>query len=431
MTVSYQCPADQAGHREERDRRNAFIAALLGWTMDAFDYFLVIFVLSDIQADRSFGPSASFIIPATLAARPVGAALFGLWSDRVGRRIPLIVDVLLFSCAGVLSAIAPNLTVLLILRTLFGLGMGGEWGTGAALAMEQVPAARRGLLSGILQAGYPIGYLLAALAYLLVNRFLGLNWRWIFVLSILPAIVALIVRSRVTESGGKAGPRRRAAAWSLAPPLWRRREVIARFFYLILLMTAFSWISHSTQDLYPEFLRSTPVHPPISGGAGLGKSEAAWIAVLYNAGAVLGSLLFGACSGRLGRRRTIVLAAMLCLPVVPLYAFTGHGTARLAVGAFLVMLLVQGAWGVIPAHLNELSPAEIRGFYPGVTYQLGNLIASLAVPLQDKIGGRYGYPDALFWTVVPGLLAVIILTAPGPEAQGALLDGGQPGDPDE
>ena len=421
-------PGQPRADRLTSDQRSAFVAALLGWTMDAFDYFLVILVLPDIHEDKSFHATLTelaFLTTATLVMRPVGALLFGLWSDRAGRRVPLIADVLLYSAAGVLSAIAPNFTALLVLRMVFGLGMGGEWGLGAALAMEKIPASRRGLFSGLLQEGYAFGYLLAALAYLLVIQVLGLNWRWIFVLSVVPALITLIVRGRVRESEAWTATRNRMRATRTSVrDIMRDGRVVRRFGYLVVLMTAFNWMSHGTQDLYPTFLRSTT-----GGGAGLGASAATWIAVLYNIGAIIGGLTFGALSERLGRRLTIVFAAALGLPVIPIYAFAGHGAGMLALGAFAMQLVVQGAWGVIPAHLNEMSPDAIRGFYPGVTYQLGNLLAGLNLPLQEAIAARHGYTAALVWTVGPALLAVIVTTWFGGEAKGIRFGAAASGDP--
>jgi MFS transporter, SHS family, lactate transporter len=405
------------------DQRNSFIAALLGWTMDAFDYFLVVVVLSDIAQDSAFRggvPEAQFavelgfITTATLVMRPVGALVFGLWADRVGRRIPLIVDVLLYSVCGVLCAIAPNLTVLLILRFCYGFGMGGEWGLGAALVMEKIPASRRGFFSGLLQEGYAIGYLLAALAYLLFHSVLHLQWRWIFVLSIIPSLIGLLVRSRVRESEVWEATREtmRTTRTSIKDILLDRK-VIRRFGYFILLMTAFNWISHGTQDIYPTFLKAAD-----QGGAALSPTTASWIAVLYSIGAIAGGLIFGSLSERFGRRYTIILCAVLGLPLIPIFAFAGHGAGMLALGSFLMQVMVQGAWGVIPAHLTEMSPDAIRGFYPGVTYQLGNLFAALNLPIQQALAERHGYSFALTATVIPALVAVAVLTAIGPEAKG-------------
>ncbi|MBV9012705.1 MAG: MFS transporter [Pseudonocardiales bacterium] len=405
------------------DQRNSFIAALLGWAMDAFDYVLVVVVLSDIAQDSTFRggmPEAQFavklgfITTATLVMRPVGALVFGLWADRVGRRIPLIVDVLLYSVCGVLCAIAPNLTVLLILRFAYGFGMGGEWGLGAALVMEKIPASRRGFFSGLLQEGYAIGYLLASLAYLLFHSVLHLQWRWIFVLSIIPSLIGLLVRSRVRESEvWEANRERMRATRTSIKDILLDRKVIRRFGYLILLMTALNWMSHGTQDLYPTFLKATD-----QGGAGLSPSAASWIAVLYSIGAIASSVIAGSLSERFGRRHTIIVCAALGLPLLPIFAFAGRGAGMLALGSFLMQVMVQGAWGVIPAHLTEMSPDAIRGSYPGLTYQLGNLLAALNLPIQQALAEHHGYSFALTATMIPVLVVVIVLTAIGPEAKG-------------
>lgn len=396
------------------DQRNSFIAAQLGWTMDAFDFFLVVFVYADIAASFDMPKSdVAFITTATLIMRPVGALLFGLWADRVGRRIPLMVDVAFYSVIGFLCAFAPNFTVLLILRLLYGIGMGGEWGLGAALAMEKIPAERRGFFSGLLQEGYSFGYLLASLASLLVMNWLGLSWRWLFALSVIPALIILVIRTRVGESEAWESSREhmRLAQTSLRDVVMNP-VVIRRFAYLVLLMTAFNWMSHGTQDVYPTFLSAVD-----NGGAGLSSATAKWIAVVYNIGAIIGGLVFGSLSQKYGRRYTIIFCALLGLPIVPLFAYSTTA-AMLCLGSFLMQLVVQGAWGVIPAHLTELSPDAIRGFYPGVTYQLGNLLASLNLPIQERVAESHGYPFALAVTIVPVLIAVAFLTLIGKEAKG-------------
>jgi SHS family lactate transporter-like MFS transporter len=326
----------------------------------------------------------------------------------------LIVDVLFYSVCGVLCAIAPNYTVLLVLRFLYGIGMGGEWGLGAALAMEKIPPARRGFFSGLLQEGYSFGYLLASLAYLLFHSALHLNWRWIFLLSILPALVSLLIRSRVKESEVWQSSRAKLRATRTSvKDILLDGKVIRRFGYLVLLMTAFNWLSHGTQDVYPTFLKATT-----HGGAALSATTATWIAVLYNIGAIIGGIISGTLSQRYGRRITIITCAVLGLPLIPIFAFAGNGAGTLALGAFLMQVMVQGAWGVIPAHLTEMSPDAIRGFYPGVTYQLGNLLAALNLPIQLSLAESHGYSFALMWTVIPVLIAVIVLTAIGKEARG-------------
>jgi SHS family lactate transporter-like MFS transporter len=401
------------------DQRNSFTAALLGWMMDAFDYFIVVFVYADIAKD--FGVSLTemaFLTTATLLMRPVGAVIFGLWADRKGRRVPLLVDVTFYSVVGFLCAFAPNFTVLLVLRLLYGIGMGGEWGLGAALAMEKIPAKRRGFFSGLLQQGYSLGYLLASLASLLVMTGLGLSWRWLFALSIIPALISLLIRTRVQESEvwQETREKMRMTQSSFKDVLFNR-TVLRRFVYLILLMTAFNWMSHGTQDLYPTFLKATD-----DGGAGLSVATATWIAVIYNVGATIGGVVFGSLSERFGRRYTIAFAAALALPIVPLFALSTTA-GFLCLGSFLMQMMVQGAWGVIPAHLTEMSPDTIRGFYPGVTYQLGNCLAAFNLPIQQSLAASHGYPFALVVTVVPVLIAVIVLTLVGKEAKGIEFGG--------
>lgn len=406
--------ADVAAPRLTGDQRNAFMASFLGWTMDAFDYFLVVLVYADIATTfHHTKTDVAFLTTATLAMRPVGALLFGLWADRVGRRVPLMVDVSFYSVIGFLCAFAPNFTVLVILRLLYGIGMGGEWGLGAALSMEKVPAERRGVFSGLLQEGYAFGYLLASVAALVVMNWLGLSWRWLFGLSIIPALISLIIRYRVKESEvWEAAQDRMRLTKTRIRDVLGNPAIVRRFVYLVLLMTAFNWMSHGTQDVYPTFLTATTDH-----GAGLSSLTARWIVVIYNIGAIIGGLAFGTLSQRFSRRYTIVFCAALGLPIVPLFAYS-RTAAMLCLGSFLMQVFVQGAWGVIPAHLTEMSPDAIRGVYPGVTYQLGNLLAAVNLPIQERLAESHGYPFALAATIVPVLLVVAVLTAIGKDATG-------------
>ncbi|MCF3960772.1 MFS transporter [Streptomyces fuscigenes] len=388
-----------------KDQRNAFIAAYLGWTMDAFDYFLVVLVYSEIADEFHVSlTDMAFLTTVTLIMRPVGAFVFGLWADKRGRRTPLMVDVLFYSVVGFACAFAPNYAVLLVLRLLYGIGMGGEWGLGAALALEKIPAEKRGFWSGMLQGGYSFGYLLAALAFLFIEPVFG--WRGLFAFSLLPALVALFVRSRVGES--EAWQASAKANSTPARKIFRNPVVLKRFVYLVLLMTAFNLMSHGTQDVYPTFIKK---------GLGMTPTTAIWIAVVYNVGAMIGGPLLGAYSERFGRRRMIVIAGIAALPIVPFFALS-RIAGLLALSSFLMQVCVQGAWGVIPAHLNELSPDAIRGFYPGVTYQLGNCIAALNLPLQESLASHYSYQTALMVTVIPTLVLMVVLTALGKEARG-------------
>jgi SHS family lactate transporter-like MFS transporter len=382
--------------------------------MDAFDYFIVVLVYADIaQTFHVSKTEVAFLTTATLIMRPVGAVLFGLWADRIGRRIPLMVDVAFYSVVGFACAFAPNFTILVVLRMLYGIGMGGEWGLGAALAMEKIPAERRGFFSGLLQEGYSFGYLLATLTSLLVIDHLGLSWRWLFGLSIIPASITLLIRTRVRESEvWQATQDRMRLTRTRIRDVIGNRAIIRRFVYLVLLMTAFNWMSHGTQDVYPTFLSSSH-----ESGAGLSTETARWIVVIYNIGAIIGGLVFGTLSQRFGRRYTIAFCAVIGLPIVPLFAYS-QSAAMLCLGAFLMQVVVQGAWGVVPAHLTELSPDAIRGFYPGVTYQLGNLLAAFNLPIQEHLAASHGYPFALAATIVPVLIAVAALTLIGTDATG-------------
>ena len=388
------------------EQRNAFAAAFIGWAMDAFDYFIVVLVYADIG--KEFGVSLermAFLTTVTLIMRPVGAAIFGIWADRAGRRLPLLVNVTFYSIVGFLCAFAPNYTVLLILRLLYGIGMGGEWGLGAALAMEKIPAHRRGFFSGVLQQGYSFGYLMAAVAYLAITNWTNWGWRGLFALSLLPALISLFLRSRLSESEvwEKVQLTRTTPAQVLRQPY-----ILRRMIYLVLLMTAFNWMSHGTQDIYPTFLKK---------GLGFSSNTALYIAILYNVGAMFGGTILGTLSERLGRRWTIILAAGLGLPVVPLFALS-HALGFVCLGSFLMQFFVQGAWGVIPAHLSELSPDAIRGFYPGITYQLGNCLAAFNLPIQERLADSHSYEFALMVTILPVLVAVIVLTALGREQRG-------------
>jgi SHS family lactate transporter-like MFS transporter len=392
----------------DRPQRAAFVAALLGWALDAFDFFLLTFVMKSIAGDFRVKVSAvSLALTLTLAARPVGAFIFGRLADRFGRRPVLMVDVALYSALAVASAFSPNLATLLVLRCLFGVAMGGEWGIGASLALETIPAKSRGVVSGILQEGYPMGYFLAAIA----NLFLpAIGWRGLLAMGALPALLILYIRARVPES--PAWEAAQAARGASAPPSFTaamkgRWRLLA---YVVLLMTCFNFFSHGTQDLYPTFLTVQHKFAP---------ALVTTLTVALNLGAILGGLIFGALSERIGRRRAIVLAALLALPIIPLWAFSA-APLLLGAGAFLIQIAVQGAWGVVPAHLNELSPEGARGAFPGFAYQLGNLFAAANAYLQARIAETHGDNYGLALALVCGTVAVVLaaVTWLGPEAKG-------------
>ena len=392
-------------------QRNAIVASYLGWTLDAFDFFLLVFVLKDIAAEFHTDVKAvSLAIVLTLAARPVGALLFGLAADRFGRRPTLMVDIVCYSVIELLSGFAPGLTVFIILRTLYGVAMGGEWGVGASLTMETIPPKTRGIVSGILQAGYPSGYLIASVVYGLL--FTTIGWRGMFFVGALPALLVLYIRGKVDESPSFEARRAKLSGAGL----WQTiRNNMGLFVFSIVLMTAFNFFSHGTQDLYPTFLETQRHMSP---------HEVGIIAVVYNLGAILGGLVFGALSERIGRRLGIVIAALIALPVIPLWVYAPNAV-WLAVGAFLMQVAVQGAWGIVPAHLNELSPEEVRGTFPGFTYQLGNLLASGNATLQAWIASSYGGDYAFALAVVAAVVAVAVALFAwlGVEARGVKFAG--------
>jgi len=358
-----------------------FIASFLGWTLDAYDFFLVVVVVPHLATD--FGTTLlniSLALTLTLAMRPVGALLFGWFADKYGRRTPLMVDIALYSAIELLTAFSPNFTVFLVLRVLFGIAMGGEWGLGSALAMEALPPKSRGLFSGILQSGYNVGNLLAGLTLWLLFERIG--WRGMFVVGALPALLILYIRAHVPESEtwkAQASQRLGLAGHVLADAL---RRYAPLFIYGIAFLAAMNYMSHSIQDPYATFLTTQ------RGFSHAGVGQLNSIAAV---GAIAGGVLFGWLSQRIGRRITIVLCALIGCVLVPLWAFS-QTFATLALGGFLLQFATQGAWATIPAHLNEIAPELARGTFPGFVYQLGNLIAAPAMTIITWIATE-GYEN--------------------------------------
>jgi MFS transporter, SHS family, lactate transporter len=385
-------PASESSIVLKGGEGHAVTASFLGWTLDAFDFFVVVFLVETLATHFAVSKATIVLtLTTTLAMRPVGALLFGLLADRFGRRRPLMANVIYFSLIELACGFAPNFTIFSVLRALYGIGMGGQWGVGASLAMETAPRRWRGLLSGVLQGGYPIGYLLAALA----ARFLLPVWGWrsLFFAGATPALLAFYVWSKVPESEAW----RRVRYVSIGGILRLVAENWKTAGYLVLLMTLMNCLSHGTQDLYPDFLKSAH---------GIPAATVALVAILYNLGGVLGGVSFGQFSERLGRRRAMIAAMLLALLVIPLWAF-GVTLGSLALGAFLMQVGVQGAWGVIPAHLNELAPDAARGLLPGFCYQLGILIASPANSLEYALRARLGYG----WAMAAFEIGVIVIGA--------------------
>ena len=397
-----------------RAQRHAYFAALGGWTLDAFDFFIFIVSLKAISTDFHASLTAvAFGITLTLAMRPVGALLFGWLAEKYGRRPILMTNVLAFAAIELATAFAPNLAVLLLLRGLFGLAMGGEWGVGAALAFETLPAEGRGFFSGLLQEGYVLGFLLAAAVSRLF--FAAVGWRGLFVIGALPALLVLYIRFGVAESpvwlAGRTA--RRASFGELRRIVVRNAPLLL---YMILLMAVFNAFSHGSQDLYKPFLLIR---------RGLSPARADDLLMLMNIGALFGGVVFGVLSERIGRRRAIACAALLALPVIPLWTYA-PSAPLLALGAFLMQFMVQGAWGIVPAHLNELSPPGVRAVLPAFAYQLGNFAMALLAPLQSSLAGPHerDLAGVLAWTL--GIVGIVlaVVTLAGTEAKSVVFGGG-------
>jgi SHS family lactate transporter-like MFS transporter len=394
---------------QRRDQRNAVLAGFLGWTFDAFDFFVLTFLIADIG--KAFGksrPEVALTLTLTLAMRPIGALIFGVMSDRYGRRLPMTINIVFYAMVSALSGLAPTFQAFLILRMLFGIGMGGQWGVSASLALESISPRWRGVISGLLHQGYSLGNLLAALAFLTVYPAMQSTnpeyaWRVMFFLGGLPALLSIFVLTRVKES----------AAWHENRTDWRTYvrslpAVWRRFLYLVLLLTVMGFISHGTQDLYPTFLLQQRK---------FSQQLTAETTMMSMVGAILGGLVIGYCSDRFGRRKAMIGAALAAVLIIPLWV-AAPGTASLIAGGFLMQFCVQGAWGVLPAHLNELVPGHLRGFMPGFAYQLGMLFAGIVPYLEAQLGEHFTYAQAMGGLAGVALLVGTLVIGLGPEAHG-------------
>jgi SHS family lactate transporter-like MFS transporter len=386
-----------------RDAWSALFASFLGWTLDAFDFFLLVFVVPVVAKEFGKGvPAIAAAISLTLAFRPVGALIFGLLADRYGRRLPLMIDLVFFSIVEVATGFSRSYTQFMVLRALFGIGMGGEWGVGASLAMEKVPTRWRGVLSGVLQEGYAVGYLLAACCYFFV--FPRWGWRPMFFIGGVPALLALFVRFHVKES--EVWQKTKHESWSgLGRAIASHWKL---FLYLVAMMTMMNFVSHGTQDMYPTFLREQRGFTP---------QRVAIIAIIYNVGAVVGGVVMGRFSDRVGRRRAMVTALLLAIVAIPLWAFA-PSTPLLILGAFALQFMVQGAWGVVPAHLSELSPDSVRGFLPGFAYQCGVLVAGTVATIEALFAARFSYASAMALTAFTVFSLAALVVGLGKEKHG-------------
>lgn len=402
-TETSSLPSDQLTAQEKATARHVVAASFLAWMLDACDFFLVLFTLDNVA--KSFNTSLESVLLAptlTLITRPIGAYLCGRAADKYGRKPVMIITILVYSVIEVLSAFSPTLWMFLVLRTLFGIALGGEWGVGTSLIMESVPASWKGTASGILQAGYPAGYLLASIVFLTLPI---VGWRGLFILGGSAVFSALYIWLRVPESpdwlarqkAPKGHTQPQQGLWSVV------RQNVALCVFAVTLMAAFNFMSHGSQDLYPKVFLALERHIPAP--------SITLIVVLYNVAAIAGGLFFGMLSQRIGRQYAIAVAALLTIPLLPLWTLP-QSAIWLTVGAVCIQFCIQGAWGVVPAYLSELSPASVRATFPGLAYQCGNLLAASNALLQTEIGrvlGR-GLAPALMLTVGLAAVTVLVLT---------------------
>src|SRR3954465_420760 len=397
-------------NEERANQRNALLAGFLGWTLDAFDFFVLTYVLNDGARDfHRTRPDIALTLTASLAMRPVGALIFGLLADRYGRRLPLMLNLVFYSAMSVATGLAPSFGTFLVCRALFGIGMGGEWGVGASLGMEKAPRRLRGLLSGLLQEGYACGYLLAALAYFVI--FPRWGWRPLFFIGGLPALLALYARMGV--KGWEVWERTQHDSWGQLG-----RAIVSHwkiFLYLVVLMTMMNFISHGTQDMYPTFLQRDWGFTPQNRAA---------LTAFSMVGAIIGGIVFGHISDRIGRRKAIVIALVLAILAIPIWSHA-PGIAVLVAGAFVMQFMVQAAWGVIPAHITELSPDSVRGFLPGFAYQVGVMLASYVTYIEAVFAEHTTYANSMALTAATVFALGAIAAWFGRERRGAIF-GGEP-----
>ncbi|GAA6064042.1 hypothetical protein JCM10212_001468 [Sporobolomyces blumeae] len=377
----------------------SFTSAFIAWTCDAIDFFGV--SLGAGRLSVAFDKPLKTITTAitlTLLFRPLGAIIFGLAGDRYGRKWPLIVDLL---CCGVLSlatAFTKTFGAFLAVRSLFGIAMGGIWGLSAAQGLETLPVEARGLFSGILQEGYAVGYLLSAVVNLTVVAKHN-DWRILFFFGAAAAAFAAVLRAVLPESSyflerraaEKAAGTTVSSAQKSKTFLREAGRAVklhwVRCVFSLCLMTGFNFFSHGSQDVYPSLIKESK---------GLSAHQATLATIIGNCGAIAGGVVAGFVSQYLGRRLTIIVCCLWTIAFIPLW-YLPNSFGPLAVGAFCVQVGVQGAWGVVPIYLMEISPVAFRSVFPGVAYQLGNMVSSASAQIETTAGANIktaeGRPD--------------------------------------
>ncbi|CAF1083392.1 unnamed protein product [Adineta steineri] len=382
------------------NRRQAalFLVGFLAWTFDAFDFFAV--TLNIIPIGKSYNRTTTDItwgITITLMLRAIGAIIFGIAGDRFGRKWPFIVNIVLYALIEIGTGFCRTYGQFIGLRAVFGIAMGGIYGNCAATALEDAPIAARGLLSGLLQQGYACGYLLAAAFNVAITDHQRYGWRALFWFGGCPPLLVALWRVFLPETDAFLNVKKEREAIANAnictdptikPPSSMRlflrtvRPALVEHWpmliYLVLMMAGFNFLSHGSQDLYPTFLSST---------LQFSHSLVTITTIVANIGAIIGGMTIGYFSSFFGRRLSILVVLIIGGLLIPAYLLPRDKT--IMVGAFFQQMCVQGAWGVVPIHLMELSPGQFRSFVVGTAYQLGNLISSASSTIEAKAGQQF------------------------------------------
>lgn len=388
------------------------LASWAGWVLDAFDFTLVLLVLGDIAKAFGVGLVAmGIVLTGTLIGRLFGGILSGVWADRVGRRTPLMISILAYSLFELLSGFAPTYIVFLIFRFLFGIGMGGEWAAGTSLAMESWPKRSRGIASGFLQGGWPVGYLLATIVYGIVFPVWG--WRALFFIGAAPALLVLFIRSRVKESPVWLESHRQLQREGRRPGLSLlrlfHRDTMATTLHASAVMGAMLFSYAAISSFWPTFLSST-LH--------LSVSDKTLFLILLNLGSLAGYWTAGWISERAGRRPTLVGFALLSACFIPLYVLTTVRTLVM-IGGILMGAIGIGLWGVVPAYLTERFPTSIRGVGPSTAFHIGAVLGSFTPTLQALlVRNGLTLAHSMGVTILAAALILAALVFFGPEPRG-------------
>ncbi|KIM77736.1 hypothetical protein PILCRDRAFT_11824 [Piloderma croceum F 1598] len=360
-----------------------FFSGWFAWICDAIDFFTVSLSVTNLQIQ--FGKPAHDITTAitlTLLFRSLGAVVFGVVSDRYGRKWPLVINLILCAILQLGAGFVQTFHQFLAIRALFGITMGGIWGLATATALENLPVELRGLASGVVQEGYAVGYLIAAVINLTLVPSVSAGWRSLFWTASGISLFAAVIRALLPESAvflrAKEFEREHGLTSTEKNKVFLKetKRMLAKHWllciYAVVLMTGFNFLSHGSQDLYPTYLQTSK---------NISNHNATIATIIGNCGAIAGGAIAGWVSQYIGRRLTVVIFVCFIGAFIPLWILPSTFSS-LSAGAFCMQFGVQGAWGIIPIHLAELSPPAFRATFPGVAYQLGNMVSSASAQIE-------------------------------------------------